>query len=135
MAIDATDQRQAAERAPTGCRRWSSIDPGTGAVKAMVGGPDFADSQYNIATSPDGRQTGSTWKVITLAAALANGYSPNDIVDGTSPCSRAEGLRQRQRRSTPSAGEGGYDDLWAADRRIGQLRVRALCRPASARTR
>jgi penicillin-binding protein 1A len=53
----------------------------------MVGGPDFADSQYNIATSADGRQTGSTFKVITLATALENGYSPNDLVDESSPCS------------------------------------------------
>ena len=63
-----------------------SIEPSTGAVKAMVGGPDFGDSQYNIATHPIGRQPGSTWKVITLAAALQNGYSPNDRVDGSSPC-------------------------------------------------
>jgi membrane peptidoglycan carboxypeptidase len=63
-----------------------SIDPATGMVKAMVGGPDFQGDQYNIATHPIGRQPGSTWKVITLAAALANGYSPNDQVDGTEPC-------------------------------------------------
>ena len=64
-----------------------AIDPTTGAVRAMVGGPDFSDSQYNIATHPIGRQPGSTWKVITLAAALQNGYSPNDMVDETDPCS------------------------------------------------
>jgi len=29
---------------------------------------------------------GSTWKVITLATVIANGYSANDIVDGGSPC-------------------------------------------------
>ena len=73
-----------------------SIDPSTGAVKAMVSGQNFADSQTNIATSPDGRQTGSTFKVITLATALANGYSPNDTVDGSSPCSRARLRRIRR---------------------------------------
>ena len=68
-----------------------AIDPSTGAVRAMVGGPDFADSQYNIAThTPGGRQPGSTWKVITLAAALQNGYSPNDTVDGTDPVPREQ---------------------------------------------
>src|SRR5262249_60768418 len=30
-------------------------------------------------------QAGSTWKVITLAAALSAGMSPNDLVDGSSP--------------------------------------------------
>jgi penicillin-binding protein 1A len=62
------------------------MDPRTGFVKAMVAGPGFEQSQYNIATSYPGRQAGSTWKVITLAAALENGFSPNDFVDGTSPC-------------------------------------------------
>ena len=63
-----------------------SMDPQTGFVKAMVAGPGFESSQYNIATSYPGRQSGSTWKVITLAAALENGFSPADFVDGTSPC-------------------------------------------------
>ena len=63
-----------------------AMDPKTGEVKAMVGGPGFLQSQYNIATLYPGRQAGSTWKVITLAAALESGFSPNDLVDGTSPC-------------------------------------------------
>ncbi len=63
-----------------------AIDPRNGFVKAMVAGPGFTDSQYNIATSPIGRQSGSTWKVITLAAGLESGFSPADMVDGSSPC-------------------------------------------------
>jgi penicillin-binding protein 1A len=77
-----------------------SIEPKTGFVKAMVAGPGFEDSQYNIATSYPGRQAGSTWKVITLAAALESGFSPNDQVDGASPC--AFGALGR----TQNAGEG-----------------------------
>lgn len=63
-----------------------SIEPQTGLVKAMVSGPGFEASQYNIATSTPGRQAGSTWKVITLSAAMESGFSPADLVDGTSPC-------------------------------------------------
>ena len=64
-----------------------AMDPKTGEVRAMVGGGgDFASHQFNIATLYPGRQAGSTWKVMTLAAALESGFSPNDIVDGTSPC-------------------------------------------------
>jgi penicillin-binding protein 1A len=63
-----------------------SMDPTNGFVKAMVAGPGFESSQYNIATSYPGRQAGSTWKVITLAAALESGFSPNDKIDGRSPC-------------------------------------------------
>jgi len=63
-----------------------AMEPQTGAVKAVVGGPGFEQSQYNLATQPPGRQPGSTYKIITLAAALEAGYSPNDRVNGSSPC-------------------------------------------------
>ena len=63
-----------------------AIDPRTGEVKAMVAGPGFELSQYNIATTYPGRQAGSTWKVITLASALEHGFSPQDTVSGSSPC-------------------------------------------------
>jgi membrane peptidoglycan carboxypeptidase len=73
-----------------------AMDPNTGAVKAMIPGPDFAVNQYNIATHPPGRQMGSTWKVVTLAAALTAGFSPNDSVSGASPCAFKGGLGQTQ---------------------------------------
>jgi membrane peptidoglycan carboxypeptidase len=88
-----------------------AIDPLTGAVRAMVGGPDFAASQYNIATHPVGRQPGSTWKVITLATALANGYSPYDTVDGSAPCSVPSKFGAAYTVNAGD-GEGGYDNLW-----------------------
>ena len=65
-----------------------AIDPRTGAVKAMAV-PPYAQLQYNIATAEfPGRQTGSTWKVITEAAAFDSDkqFSPNDFVSGASPC-------------------------------------------------
>jgi penicillin-binding protein 1A len=77
-----------------------SIDPRNGFVKAMVAGPGFEASEYNIATSYPGRQSGSTWKVITVAAGLESGFSPNDMVDGSSPC------EFKQYGRTVNAGEG-----------------------------
>jgi penicillin-binding protein 1A len=100
---------EALPRSPAGPDWVSSlvaIEPVTGAVRAMVGGPDFAESQYNIATHPIGRQPGSTWKVIGLAAALANGYSPNDTVNG-SPFSVGN-----VQCVNSGDGEGGYANLW-----------------------
>ena len=93
------DGRHPAGEARTSPGRSSSIDPANGYVKAMVAGPGFEQSQYNIATSYPGRQAGSTWKVITLAAALENGFSPNDTIDGSSPCEFGESAR----RGTPRA--------------------------------
>ena len=63
-----------------------AMDPTSGAVRAMVAGTGFDSSQYNIATTTPGRQAGSTWKTITLAAAMQSRFSSNDQVDGTSPC-------------------------------------------------
>ena len=86
-----------------------SMDPSNGYVKAMVAGPGFESSQYNIATSYPGRQAGSTWKVITLAAALESGFSPNDRVSGASPCAFG-GLGKTQN----AEGGGGIETLRAA---------------------
>jgi penicillin-binding protein 1A len=58
-----------------------SIDPRTGAVRAMVGGYDFRRSEYNRATSAR-RQPGSAFKPIIYATAVNQGLSPGTpIVD------------------------------------------------------
>jgi membrane peptidoglycan carboxypeptidase len=63
-----------------------SVEPGTGAVRAMVGGAGFASDQYNIATQGVGRSGGSTFKIFVLMALLENGYLPTDSVSGSGPC-------------------------------------------------
>ncbi len=61
-----------------------SLDSSTGAVRAMVGGRSFEDSQVNMALAP--RQTGSSVKIFILAAALQAGAQATDIIDGRRPC-------------------------------------------------
>ncbi|MCX7918621.1 MAG: PBP1A family penicillin-binding protein [bacterium] len=56
-----------------------AIDPQTGGIKAMVGGYDFNESQFNRAIQAY-RQPGSAFKPIVYAAALDNGYVPSDII-------------------------------------------------------
>lgn len=66
-----------------------SMNPKTGAVEAMVSGnPNPGYGGYNVATGRGGtgRQPGSSFKPIVLAALLQQGYSPSDIIDGTGPC-------------------------------------------------
>jgi penicillin-binding protein 1A len=53
-----------------------SIDPKTGAIKAMVGGKDYEKNQFNRVTQAK-RQPGSTFKPILYSAAIASGISPN----------------------------------------------------------
>lgn len=63
----------------------AAVEPGSGRVKALVGGPPGGESEYNAATQ-GGRQPGSSYKPIVLAAAFGEGRIPNDVIDGRSPC-------------------------------------------------
>lgn len=59
-----------------------SVESATGAVRALVGGPGFADYKYDIATHEPGRQTGSTFKTFVLLTALEQGVLPEDTIGG-----------------------------------------------------
>ena len=61
----------------------ASVEPGTGAVRALYGGRDYVDSSYNWALA--GAQPGSSFKPFALLAALRDGYSLGDTFDGSSP--------------------------------------------------
>lgn len=63
----------------------ASVEPGTGAVRALVGGMDFAEQKFNYATQ-GWRQPGSSFKFFTLMAAFENEVVPNDTISGSSPC-------------------------------------------------
>ena len=53
-----------------------SIDPATGAIRAMAGvTPGTSASEFNLATTAE-RQAGSTFKPVVLAAAVAQGMNP-----------------------------------------------------------
>jgi penicillin-binding protein 1A len=54
-----------------------AIAPKTGAVKAMVGGRSFEESEFNRVTQAQ-RQPGSTFKGFVYTAAIAAGWSPYD---------------------------------------------------------
>jgi penicillin-binding protein 1A len=58
-----------------------SVEPSTGAVRDLVGGPGFDNWKYDLATQAT-RQPGSAMKAFVLAAALENGLVINDSVDG-----------------------------------------------------
>lgn len=55
------------------------LETATGAVRAMVGGWDFARSKFNRATQAK-RQVGSAFKPLVFGAALEMGYTPADTL-------------------------------------------------------
>ncbi len=56
-----------------------AVDPGKGAIRAMVGGYDFGRSEYNRAVQAR-RQPGSAFKPIIYATAVNQGMSPASVV-------------------------------------------------------
>jgi penicillin-binding protein 1A len=59
-----------------------AIDNTTGDVLAMVGGRDYALSQFNRATQSE-RQVGSSFKPYVYTAAIEDGVKPTDLVMDT----------------------------------------------------
>ncbi|MDR7556630.1 MAG: penicillin-binding protein 1A [Armatimonadota bacterium] len=57
-----------------------ALDPRTGAIRAMIGGADFARSQFNRAWQAR-RQPGSAFKVFVYTTAIARGIPPTRILE------------------------------------------------------
>lgn len=56
-----------------------ALDPNTGYIRAMVGGRDFQDSEFNRAAQSM-RQPGSSFKPFVYAEAIEQGWSPGSVV-------------------------------------------------------
>ena len=88
MALDARDEvlRDKWGVDPFFTVSIASLDPDSGAVRAMIGGESFdSESQFNLATQGR-RQPGSSFKTIVLVAALQRGIQTDDKVNGEGPC-------------------------------------------------
>jgi penicillin-binding protein 1A len=57
-----------------------ALDPRTGAVRAMVGGFDYAKNKFNHVTQA-WRQPGSSFKPFIYSAALEKGFTPATVVN------------------------------------------------------
>ena len=55
-----------------------AVDPRTGGIKAMIGGSNFRESQFNLAVQGE-RQAGSSFKPFVLASALDQGIAPHTM--------------------------------------------------------
>ena len=58
----------------------AAVDTRTGAIRAMVGGADYSESQYNR-TVQGGRQAGSSFKPFVYTAALEQGFTPDSMIE------------------------------------------------------
>lgn len=104
--VSAIRQRGRGIRADSGALVAMETD---GAVRALVGGVDYGESQFNRATKAK-RQPGSSFKVYVYATALENGYKPETIVrDASRSCGR-----WHPQNYGGSHGSGARLPLWMA---------------------
>ena len=93
----------------------ASVEPGTGAVRAIYGGPDFLgerkNAQINWATA--GAQPGSSFKPFALLAGLREGYSLYDTFNGNSPYYLPTG-EDVENQGDSGGGSFGYVSLLTA---------------------
>jgi penicillin-binding protein 1A len=70
-----------------------SLDPNSGAIRALVGGFSFEQSNYNRAAQAK-RQPGSSFKPFIYSAALDNGYTAASLVNDAPIVFADDGLSQ-----------------------------------------
>ncbi len=65
----------------------AALEPDTGAVRAVVGGPGFSrdEQEFNLATQGS-RQPGSSFKTFVMLTLFEQGYQPSDRISGRGPC-------------------------------------------------
>jgi penicillin-binding protein 1A len=81
-----------------------SLDPASGRVRALVGGFDFAERQFNHVTHA-WRQPGSSFKPFLYSAAFERGVLPETVVDDL-PLTPAEGASDDW---NPKNSDGQFD--------------------------
>jgi len=95
LALDSDLQRNAEKAVENSLRQYGreyNVKQGAsvlmdvdGAVRAMVGGRDYGESQFNRATDAL-RQPGSSFKPYVYATALMNGFKPTSVVVDSPVC-------------------------------------------------
>ena len=100
-----------------------AVDNATGEVLAMVGGRDFAVSQFNRATQSQ-RQVGSSFKIYDYTAGFEAGMKPYDpISDAAATFYTASGPYSPHDYEAGFAGTMTVIDAFAQSRNIPALRI------------
>jgi len=74
-----SDSARAAQGTPYLQGALIAIDPHTGEIRALIGGRDFNQSNFNRAIQAR-RQSGSAFKPFVYVAAMDNGFRPTDVI-------------------------------------------------------
>jgi penicillin-binding protein 1A len=109
-----------------GTQAIASVEPATGAVRAIVGGPGFDRYQLNLATylgtALPGRQPGSSMKTFVLAALFENGFIPQDSITTRGSCT-FENPGSEPYKVRGGAGGGSIQRLTQSSANCGFVRL------------
>jgi penicillin-binding protein 1A len=92
-----------------------SVDPTTGAIRAMLSGKNYRRDQLDLVWRGT-RQVGSAFKPFTLATAFREGFPPGKVYTSQSPLCGLDGWVSASGcvSNAEGAGNAGYMDLWTA---------------------
>ena len=95
----------------------AAVDPKTGAILAIHGGPGFEEQQLDLGTQLAIRQPGSTFKPFAFVAALEQGMDPDTTVPAPRTIEEAAGCGTFKKPVGNASGRGfgqlGLDDALA----------------------
>src|SRR5436190_9138252 len=95
----------------------ATVEPGTGAVRVLVSGRNYSQTQTDLASGLDGlgrRQTGSAFKPFTLVAAFRQGIPPTREYSSASPIDLSQECNGWMPSNAEGAGDSGFMDLYTA---------------------
>ncbi len=95
----------------------ATVEPGTGAVRVLVSGRDYSQTQTDLVSGLDGlgrRQTGSAFKPFTLVAAFRQGIPPTREYSSASPIDLSRECNGWMPSNAEGAGDSGFLDLYTA---------------------
>lgn len=123
QGVDSGDLRLSLEQDSGAQSSLMAVDNGTGDVLAMIGGRDFALSQFNRATQSL-RQVGSSFKIYDYTAGFEAGMKPYDsISDAAATFYTASGPYSPHDYEAGFAGTMTVIDAFAQSRNIPALRI------------
>jgi membrane peptidoglycan carboxypeptidase len=99
----------------------ASVEPGTGALRAMIGGKNYLQSQIDWAVA--GGSPGSSFKPYALAAALQQGIGLRDYFDGNSPITLPDGTTVENEGSGSGTSYGSVNLVTATEESINTAYV------------
>jgi membrane peptidoglycan carboxypeptidase len=125
VRIPDSERRPGGSDTTYGTEALVSVQPDTGAVRALVGGPGYEVDKQHIDNATSLRQPGSAMKAITLAAAFEDGYVPADTINGGS-CTFKFPAQPLYSPATERIGVGSLTTMTQYSSNCGFLRLSQL---------